>query len=182
MVLSTPLICLSWVSVLWSQSGCFFRQEQSSLPSRVWVKGSKSSILLLFLRFVRCFCRTAVALPAPTLGWHSSGEFGIADAQSLDVRTFLSPRINRSNLRDAQIVSLPPIYMVTFSEGRCFSAPKKVKEETTVRRKLFLSFPQTGNNMDFCVGRVRLRDGSRNGTATSKRPVAGAGKGRHWNK
>lgn len=62
----------------------------------------------------------------------------------------LSPRMHLSKLKDAQIVSLTPICMVAFSE---------VKEETMVRRKLFLSFLQTGSNVDFCVGSVRLSDG-----------------------
>lgn len=71
----------------------------------------------------------------------------------------LSPRMHLSKLKDAQIVSLPPICTVAFSEGRSFSAASKVKEETMVRRKLFLSFPQAGSNVDFCVGSVRLSDG-----------------------
>lgn len=53
--------------------------------------------------------------------------------------------------------------MVALSEGKCFAAPSKVKEETMARRKLFLSFPQTGSNMDFCVGSVRLCDGHQMG-------------------
>lgn len=75
----------------------------------------------------------------------------------------LSLRIDLSKLKDSQIVSLPPIYLVIFSVERCFSAPSKVKEETMVRRKLFLSFPQAGSNVDFCVGSVSLCDGHQMG-------------------
>lgn len=53
--------------------------------------------------------------------------------------------------------------MLTCSEGRCFSGPIKVKEETMARRKLFLSSPETGSNVDFCVGSLRLCDGHQMG-------------------
>jgi len=56
--------------------------------------------LLLFLSFEGCFCREAVALPAPTLGWHSTaqGSLGIADAYSLSVEISLSLEIHLGKL------------------------------------------------------------------------------------
>lgn len=69
----------------------------------------------------------------------------------------------RGVVRDAQLVSMPPFYVVMLPERSRFSVPSKATAVITVRRKVFMFFPQTASSTGFSVSSVRLRGGHQAG-------------------
>lgn len=116
----------------------------------------KSSIFLLFQSL------RAVSAEQQWHTLHSSGQF--RRSRCLLVKcgnTFVSRNSSwqtRGVVKEAQLVSVTPVYMVMSPEISHFSVLSNVKAVITVRRKLFMFFPQADSNMDFSVSSMRLCD------------------------